>query len=124
MSGPAHSAHAVTLLTPDGTTVAVLSGTRERTWALGFAPQPAPTPSRGPEPTAGRTLLLVMRERAGRYHLGTWAPGRGLELLPWCSFDTETTARWYPGEGAPGSWYGRTGTAAAGCSPPTWTAAS
>lgn len=40
-----------------------------------------------------------MRERAGRYHLGTWAPGRGLELLPWCSFDTETTARWYPGEG-------------------------
>ncbi|WP_392896128.1 alpha/beta hydrolase family protein [Streptomyces sp. LN699] len=99
VSGPAHSAHAVTLLTPDGTTVAVLSGTRERTWALGFAPTPAPTPSRGPEPTPGRTLLLVMRERAGRYHLGTWAPGRGLELLPWCSFDTETTARWYPGEG-------------------------
>ncbi|MFJ5812231.1 alpha/beta hydrolase family protein [Streptomyces sp. NPDC093093] len=99
VSGPAHSAHAVTLLTPDGTTVAVLSGTRERTWALGFAPTPAPTPSRGPEPTPGRTLLLVMRERAGRYHLGTWAPGRGLELLSWCSFDTETTARWYPGEG-------------------------
>ncbi|MCY0956843.1 alpha/beta hydrolase family protein [Streptomyces sp. H27-H5] len=99
VSGPAHSAHAVTLLTPDGTTVAVLSGIRERTWALGFAPTPAPTPSRGPEPTPGRTLLLVMRERAGRYHLGTWAPGRGLELLPWCSFDTETTARWYPGEG-------------------------
>ncbi|MFD9379187.1 alpha/beta hydrolase family protein [Streptomyces sp. NPDC059999] len=99
VSGPAHSAHAVTLLTPDGTTVAVLSGTRERTWALGFAPTPEPTPSRGPEPTPGRTLLLVMRERAGRYHLGTWAPGRGLELLPWCSFDTETTARWYPGEG-------------------------
>ncbi|MCY0919431.1 prolyl oligopeptidase family serine peptidase [Streptomyces sp. H27-G5] len=99
VSGPAHSAHAVTLLTPDGTTVAVLSGIRERTWALGFAPTPAPTPSHGPEPTPGRTLLLVMRERAGRYHLGTWAPGRGLELLPWCSFDTETTARWYPGEG-------------------------
>ncbi|MET9605224.1 prolyl oligopeptidase family serine peptidase [Streptomyces sp. NPDC006512] len=122
VSGPAHSAHAVTLLTPDGTTVAVLSGTRERTWALGFAPMPAPlpgpvplpgptrlpgpvplpgpAPSSGPGPTPGRTLLLVMRERAGRYHLGTWAPGRGLELLPWCSFDTETTARWYPGPGA------------------------
>ncbi|MFE6098517.1 alpha/beta fold hydrolase [Streptomyces laurentii] len=85
VSGPAHSAHAVTLLAPDGTTTAVLSGERERTWALGFAPSP------------GRVLLLVMRERAGRYHLGTWAPGRGLELLPWCSFDTETTARWYPG---------------------------
>ncbi|MEU9799592.1 prolyl oligopeptidase family serine peptidase [Streptomyces sp. NPDC051000] len=103
VSGPAHSARAVTLLAPDGTTVAVLSGTRDRTWALGFAPlpgpTPGPTPSRAPEPAPVRTLLLVMRERAGRYHLGTWAPGRGLELLPWCSFDTETTARWYPGPG-------------------------
>ncbi|GAA2991221.1 alpha/beta hydrolase family protein [Streptomyces fulvorobeus] len=95
VSGPAHSARAVTLLTPDGTTVAVIPGTAERTWALGFAP--ALAPSSGPRPAPGRTLLLVMRERAGRYHLGTWAPGRGLELLPWCSFDTETTARWYPG---------------------------
>ncbi|MEV7832198.1 prolyl oligopeptidase family serine peptidase [Streptomyces subrutilus] len=101
VSGPAHSARAVTLLTPDGTTVAVLSGTAERTWALGFAPAPAPTPARGPLPVPGRALLLVMRERAGRYHLGTWAPGRGLELLPWCSFGTETTARWYPGPGGP-----------------------
>ncbi|WP_328907620.1 prolyl oligopeptidase family serine peptidase [Streptomyces sp. NBC_00234] len=103
VSGPAHSARAVTLLTPDGTTVAVLSGTSERTWALGFAPThgplPGPAPFSGPVPTPGRPLLLVMRERAGRYHLGTWAPGRGLELLPWCSFDTETTARWYPGPG-------------------------
>lgn len=103
VSGPAHSARAVTLLTPDGSTVAVLSGTRERTWALGFAPTPGrlpgPAPLSGPVPTPGRALLLVMRERAGRYHLGTWAPGRGLELLPWCSFDTETTARWYPGPG-------------------------
>ncbi|MGW7057131.1 alpha/beta hydrolase family protein [Streptomyces sp. NPDC054904] len=121
VSGPAHSDRAVTLLTPDGTTVAVLSGTTERTWALGFAPTgaplagtpplpgptpfpdapttPGPMPSPGPEPTPGRTLLLVLRERAGRYHLGTWAPDRGLELLPWCSFDTETTARWYPGPG-------------------------
>lgn len=117
VSGPAHSARAVTLLTPDGTTVAVLSGTRERTWALGFAPTlaslsgptrlpgqtalPGPTPSSGtgPASSSGSPLLLVMREQAGRYHLGTWAPGRGLELLPWCSFDTETTARWYPGPG-------------------------
>ncbi|MFG2616970.1 prolyl oligopeptidase family serine peptidase [Streptomyces sp. NPDC048507] len=92
VSGPAHSARAVTLLSPDGATVAVLSGTAERTWALGFAPAPIPGPA-----ASARPLLLVMRERAGRYHLGTWAPGRGVELLPWCSFDTETTARWYPG---------------------------
>ncbi|MGG8407198.1 alpha/beta hydrolase family protein, partial [Streptomyces sp. 12297] len=113
VSGPAHSARAVTLLAPDGTTVAVLSGTTERTWALGFAPGHAPLPAgslpaasspgpaASPAPAPGSTLLLVMRERAGRYHLGTWAPGRGLELLPWCSFDTETTARWYPGAGGP-----------------------
>ncbi|WP_411103826.1 prolyl oligopeptidase family serine peptidase [Streptomyces sp. cmx-4-9] len=111
VSGPAHSDRAVTVLRPDGTTVAVLSGTDERTWALGFAPAsppasepiPVPLPGTGPRPAAaaGRALLLVMRERAGRYHLGTWAPGRGVELLPWCSFDTETTARWYPGPGAP-----------------------
>ncbi|MEU4951652.1 S9 family peptidase [Streptomyces lavendulae] len=110
VSGPAHSARAVTLLRPDGTTVAVLSGTRERTWALGFAPAPAPAlapatlTAATPAPSSGaasdHTLLLVMRERAGRYHLGTWTPGRGVELLPWCSFDTETTARWYPGPGA------------------------
>ncbi|MEV7729561.1 prolyl oligopeptidase family serine peptidase [Streptomyces sp. NPDC087917] len=125
VSGPAHSARAVTLLRPDGTTAAVLSGTGERTWALGFAPALAPLPDTpplpgstsrpgtppllgsasssgspsSPGPTPGRTLLLVMRERAGRYHLGTWAPGRGVELLSWCSFDTETTARWYPGPG-------------------------
>lgn len=97
VSGPAHSARAVTLLTPDGATVAVLSGTEERTWALGFAPGPG-LPS-GPAPAPGRPVLLVMRERDGRYHLGTWSPGRGLELLPWCSFDTEMTARWYPGPG-------------------------
>ncbi|MEU1297045.1 prolyl oligopeptidase family serine peptidase [Streptomyces sp. NPDC005840] len=87
--GPAHSARAVTLLTPDGTTAAVLSGERGRVWPLGFAPAP------------GRTLLLVMSERDGRYQLGTWSPGPGLEPLPWCSFDTETTARWYPGTGRP-----------------------
>ncbi|MFJ5173840.1 alpha/beta hydrolase family protein [Streptomyces griseoviridis] len=124
LSGPAHSARAVTLLTPDGATVAVLSGTRERTWALGFAPAharadgaagpaggaersagrtamsgrtPFPAPLPAPVPAPGTSPLLVMRERDGRYHLGTWTPGRGLELLPWCSFDTETTARWYPG---------------------------
>ncbi|MFD3761355.1 alpha/beta hydrolase family protein [Streptomyces sp. NPDC058622] len=133
VSGPAYSARAVTLLSPDGTIVAVLSGTGERTWALGFAPPlaslpgsaslpgpeplpgsaslpglapspgatspPGPMPVPDPGPMPGRPLLLVMRERAGRYHLGTWAPGRGVELLPWCSFDTETTARWYPGPG-------------------------
>ncbi|MFD0431874.1 hypothetical protein ACFQ60_45940 [Streptomyces zhihengii] len=112
----------MTLLTPDGATAAVLSGTAERTWALGFAPAAASASGLGG--TSGRTLLLVMRERAGRYHLGVWTPGGGLELLPWCSFDTETTARWYPGPGVRGSCCGRTGTAAAGCSPPTWTAAS
>ncbi|MFI6644898.1 prolyl oligopeptidase family serine peptidase [Streptomyces sp. NPDC050504] len=93
VSGPAHSARAVTLLAPDGTVVEVLSGTAERTWALGFAP--------GADPAPGPARLLVMRERAGRYHLGTWTPERGLDLLPGCSFDTETTARWYPGPGSP-----------------------
>ncbi|MGW3401207.1 prolyl oligopeptidase family serine peptidase [Streptomyces zhihengii] len=98
VSGPAHSARAVTLLTPDGATAAVLSGTAERTWALGFAPAAASASGLGGR--SGRTLLLVMREQAGRYHLGVWTPGGGLELLPWCSFDTETTARWYPGPGS------------------------
>ncbi|KUN81500.1 peptidase S9 [Streptomyces bungoensis] len=84
VSGPAYSARAVTLATPDGTTVVTLSGTAGRIWALGFRPGSA-------EP-----LLLVMCERDGRYRLGTWRRPDGVELYPWCSFDTETTARWYP----------------------------
>ncbi|MFF4397230.1 alpha/beta hydrolase family protein [Streptomyces sp. NPDC001480] len=84
VSGPAYSARAVTVATPDGTTVVTLSGTAGRIWALGFCPGSA-------DP-----LLLVMCERDDRYRLGTWRPPDGVELYPWCSFDTETTARWYP----------------------------
>ncbi|QNP75336.1 S9 family peptidase [Streptomyces roseirectus] len=84
VSGPAHAPHAVTLATPDGTTLATLPGTEGRLWALGF------------RPNAAEPRLLVMCERDGRYRLGTWRPRRGIELYPWCAFDTETTARWYP----------------------------
>ncbi|WP_075779860.1 alpha/beta hydrolase family protein [Streptomyces acidiscabies] len=87
LAGPAHSPHAITLLTPDGTTVDVLPGTAGRIWPLGF------------HPASADPLLLVMREQDGRYRLGTWRPSRGVDLYPWCSFDTETTARWYPDDG-------------------------
>ncbi|MFJ3311158.1 alpha/beta hydrolase family protein [Streptomyces sp. NPDC086549] len=83
--GPPHSSHAVRLVVPGGATLATLSGAAQRVWGLGFAP--------------GRLepVLLVMCEDRGQYRLGTWRRPTGLELFPWCAWDTETTARWYPG---------------------------
>ncbi|MEU5688383.1 alpha/beta hydrolase family protein [Streptomyces venezuelae] len=82
----ADSPAAVTLLTPDGTVVAVLpgDGPHGRLWALGFAPT-------GPRPT-----LLLVREHEDRYLLATWTPARGAATHDWCAFDTQITARWYP----------------------------
>lgn len=84
VSGPAGSAHAVTVLTGHGVPRAVLSGERGRLWALGFAP------------TADRDELLLIREADDRYLLASWQPGAGVADYPWCAFDTEITAGWYP----------------------------
>ncbi|MFE4368635.1 alpha/beta hydrolase family protein [Streptomyces sp. NPDC056835] len=93
ISGPAGSAHAVTVLAADGTPRAVLSGSGEhgRLWSLGFAPTPR------------RDELLLVREDDDRYLLASWRPETGIRTYPWCAFDSEITARWYPegeGEGA------------------------
>ncbi|MFE3598466.1 alpha/beta hydrolase family protein [Streptomyces sp. NPDC059142] len=86
ISGPAGSEHAVTVLAADGTPRAVLSGAGEhgRLWSLGFAP------------TAGHDELLLVREDDDRYLLASWRPGTGIRTYPWCAFDSEITARWYP----------------------------
>ncbi|WP_405962520.1 prolyl oligopeptidase family serine peptidase [Streptomyces sp. NBC_00723] len=88
ISGPAGSAHAVTVLTADGTQRAVLSGSGEhgRLWSLGFAP------------TAERDELLLVREDDDRYLLASWRPDTGIRTYAWCAFDSEITARWYPDE--------------------------
>lgn len=88
ISGPAGSAHAVTVLTADGTPRAVLSGSGEhgRLWSLGFAP------------TAERDELLLVREDDDRYLLASWRPDTGIRTYAWCAFDSEITARWYPDE--------------------------
>ncbi|MFJ5684752.1 alpha/beta hydrolase family protein [Streptomyces sp. NPDC093099] len=88
ISGPAGSAHAVTVLAADGTPRAVLSGAGEhgRLWSLGFAP------------TAERDELLLVREDDDRYLLASWRPETGIRTYPWCAFDSEITARWYPHE--------------------------
>ncbi|MFF3409266.1 alpha/beta fold hydrolase [Streptomyces sp. NPDC002742] len=80
---------AVTVLTTRGETVAVLPGRGEapgpsRLWCLGFSPRP------------GDRDLLLVRESGHRYVLATWTPTTGTTTHPWCSFDTEVTARWYP----------------------------
>ncbi|MFE4913563.1 alpha/beta hydrolase family protein [Streptomyces sp. NPDC056652] len=94
ISGPAGSAHAVTVLAADGTPRAVLSGAGDhgRLWSLGFAP------------TAARDELLLVREEDDRYLLASWRPETGIRTYPWCAFDSEITARWYPdgGEGGGG----------------------
>ncbi|WP_233518225.1 alpha/beta hydrolase family protein [Streptomyces corynorhini] len=88
IGGPAGSAHAVTVLATDGTPRAVLSGSGEhgRLWSLGFAP------------TAERDELLLVRETDDRYLLSSWRPETGIRTYPWCAFDSEITARWYPDE--------------------------
>ncbi|MFD4562842.1 alpha/beta hydrolase family protein [Streptomyces sp. NPDC058467] len=78
---------AVTVLTTDGESTAVLPGPEgpaTRLWCLGFSPR------------HGDRSLLLVQENGHRYVLGTWTPEAGLTTHPWCSFDTEVTARWYP----------------------------
>lgn len=80
-------AAAVTLLTTDGEVAAVLPPDGDpatRLWCLGFSPRP------------GAPELLLVQESGQRYVLATWTPGTGLTTHPWCAFDTEVTARWYP----------------------------
>ncbi|MFD9465671.1 alpha/beta hydrolase family protein [Streptomyces sp. NPDC060027] len=95
-------AAAVTVLTTRGETVAVLPGTgvargskdrpdpptegdtTGRLWCLGFSPR------------QGDRDLLLVRESGYRYVLETWTPTAGTMTHPWCSFDTEITAHWYP----------------------------
>ncbi|MFD7285272.1 alpha/beta hydrolase family protein [Streptomyces sp. NPDC059863] len=92
ISGPAGSAHAVTVLGTDGTPRAVLSGSgaHGRLWSLGFAP------------TAERDELLLVREDDDRYLLASWRPETGIRTYAWCAFDSEITARWYPEGGGGG----------------------
>ncbi|MFB6437398.1 alpha/beta fold hydrolase [Streptomyces sp. NPDC056411] len=85
VSGAAGSEPAVTVLTCAGVPLARLSGRGGRLWALGFAPSPA------------ATELLLVQEHNDHYRLASWRPGGGLRPHDWCRFDTEITARWYPG---------------------------
>lgn len=110
VSGAAGSARAVTVLSDDGTTRAVLpgDGPQGRLWSLGFAP------------TGDHAELLLVREADDHYLLASWRPegepgtGRpeteprtghpdtdphpasGITTHTWCAFDTEITARWHP----------------------------
>lgn len=88
VTGSARSPHAVTVLGTDGEVRAVLPGTGGALWSLGFSPGTAPG-SAYPE-------LLLVRETASGYALAGWCPDTGLRTYPWCSFDTEITACWYP----------------------------
>ncbi|MEV1024722.1 alpha/beta fold hydrolase [Streptomyces sp. NPDC050264] len=82
----ADASRAVTLLTPDGITVAVLpgDGPHGRLWALGFSP------------ARDHTTLLLAREREDCYALATWTAATGTVTHDWCTLDTQFTARWYP----------------------------
>ncbi|MFJ3186551.1 alpha/beta hydrolase family protein [Streptomyces halstedii] len=86
LGGPAGSARAVTVLASDGRVAAVLSGERHRLWALGFAPVRRD----------GADELLLVQETDDGYLPACWTPDGGLRTHPWCAFDTEITARWYP----------------------------
>ncbi|MFR9797127.1 alpha/beta fold hydrolase [Streptomyces sp. MS06] len=79
---------AVSVVTRDGGTVAALPGPARPgggLWCQGFSPSP------------GERELLLVRDVGERYALATWTPEQGLRTHHWCSFDTEVTARWYPG---------------------------
>ncbi|MBY8887891.1 alpha/beta fold hydrolase [Streptomyces sp. PTM05] len=101
VTGGSGSAHAAVLLRPDGHVVAALPGCDEALWPLGFRTAPGTTSGAGappgtPGPAPAPELLLVVRSGDG-YRLATWTPERGLRRHAWCAFDTEMTARWYPG---------------------------
>ncbi|GGX77558.1 S9 family peptidase [Streptomyces anandii] len=93
-AAPADEA-AVTVVTAAGAVAATLrppAGARDEggeapggIWCRGFSPLP------------GRRELLLVQELADGYALATWMPGGGLVTHRWCRFDTEITARWYPG---------------------------
>ncbi|MFE1916026.1 S9 family peptidase [Streptomyces anandii] len=93
-AAPADEA-AVTVVTAAGAVAATLrppAGARDEggeaaggIWCRGFSPLP------------GRRELLLVQELEDGYALATWTPGGGLVTHRWCRFDTEITARWYPG---------------------------
>jgi dipeptidyl aminopeptidase/acylaminoacyl peptidase len=78
----ATSGRAVTVVTRAGEECPVGPGVA---WSLGFADRPD-----------AEELLLVEAVDDG-YVLATWTPRDGLRRHRWCAFDTEITARWYPG---------------------------
>ncbi|MEU3190200.1 prolyl oligopeptidase family serine peptidase [Streptomyces sp. NPDC006992] len=114
VAGPPHDVTAVTLLTPDGRTVATLGGgdlpqvaAAARGTAAGSGAPPeresgAAGPAaariwaRGFAPAAERAELLLVTEHSDRYRLATWDARHGLREHAWCAFDTEIDAVWYP----------------------------
>ncbi|KRD20056.1 peptidase S9 [Streptomyces sp. Root264] len=77
----------VSVVTSTGRLVAELpeaDSPEGRLWCRGFSPRP------------GRCELLLVHELEDGYRLATWTPHRGLVTHPWCDFDTEITAHWYP----------------------------
>ncbi|ARP73095.1 S9 family peptidase [Streptomyces pluripotens] len=101
LTGGSHTAHAVLLMRLDGQVVAELPGNTGALWPLGFRTPPVGPLRDGTGPGDGAPgtepeLLLVAQCDDG-YRLATWTPAHGLRRHPWCSFDTEMTARWYPG---------------------------
>ncbi|MFG2635416.1 S9 family peptidase [Streptomyces sp. NPDC048362] len=82
LAASAHDTTAVSVLTPDGRTVATLPG--PGLWCQGFSTRP------------GHRELLLVRDLGDRYALATWTEEQGLRTRHWCVFDTEISARWYP----------------------------
>ncbi|MFI7246022.1 alpha/beta hydrolase family protein [Streptomyces qinglanensis] len=115
VAGPPHDLRAVTLLSPDGRTVAEFGGgdlpqvaaapdtaaysgasaLPEREAGTG-APAAARIWARGFAPTAEPAELLLVTEHSDRYRLATWDARHGLREYAWCAFDTEIDAVWYP----------------------------
>ncbi|GHI04103.1 peptidase S9 [Streptomyces cellostaticus] len=88
LASSADDAAAVTVVTPDGRTVATLPGpgrTGTGLWCQGFSPR------------AGHRELLLVQDLGDCYALATWTPEEGLRTHRWCTFGTEISARWFPG---------------------------
>ncbi|WP_432069178.1 alpha/beta hydrolase family protein [Streptomyces sp. AA1529] len=114
VAGPPHDVGAVTLLTPDGRTVARFGGGDLPHLAAGGRGAAAPTPqetgtkkearataaarvwARGFAPATEPAELLLVTEHSDRYRLATWDARHGLREHAWCAFDTEIDAVWYP----------------------------
>ncbi len=87
LAGGAATERAAVLVTSAGEVLATVPGTGGKVWPLGFATAGAG----GEEPE----LLLVVQD-ADHYRVATWTPRDGLRHAG-PRYDTEITARWYPG---------------------------